>query len=89
MTTIYKYPLNMLDEQTIIIPENHKILCVHMQGQTPCMWAMVDPNKTNISLKILVYGTGTPIVDPEMLSYISSIQIGFFVWHIFTKEEKR
>ena len=41
--TIWKFPLIVVDKQTVMMPEESIVLCVQMQGGNPCLWAMVDP----------------------------------------------
>jgi len=43
MNSIWKYPLQVTDAQTIDVPEGSEALSVQVQNGTPCLWARVDP----------------------------------------------
>lgn len=66
MLTIYKYPLFMVDEQTLALPLGAKILSFHnqkMQGkETPCIWVLLNNEEKRIQeVKIFLIRTGNPI----------------------------
>lgn len=44
MKKIYKYAIEITDDQDIVMPVGAKILTVQNQNGVPCIWAMVDPN---------------------------------------------
>ena len=81
--TIYKYPLQIMDEQKIVMPVDAELLTVQMQGSQPCLWAVVDPTKSLESRKILIRGTGHDC--PGVGRYISTFQMqgGALVFHAF------
>lgn len=90
METIYKYPLDITDEQTVMMPCTHKILSAQIQKGSLYVWAWVDTNSTEMSVKFAVVGTGNPIpfhIDPDKCKFISTVQDGSFVWHIFEVED--
>ena len=37
---IYKYPLEVQDEQVVMLPTGAKILTVQSQKDRPCLWAL-------------------------------------------------
>jgi hypothetical protein len=39
---IYKYTLEVTDEQEVKMPANAQILCVQVQHGRPTLWALVD-----------------------------------------------
>ena len=82
MITIFKYELKITDEQKIDIPEGAKILSVQMQGDTPCLWAMVNTKNKLESRSIAIIGTGNPCWCPEW-DFVGTIQERVFVWHVF------
>ena len=90
METIYKYPLELKDKQTIEMPIGSQILCVQTQFDKPCIWAMVNPNLPPVGVKIEIYGTGGSITNPypSYLKYIGTFQIyrGHEVYHVFLNE---
>lgn len=86
--TIWKYEITPSDFQEIIMPVGAKILDVQTQGDTPCIWALVNPNYTDTEVRIFeVFATGVPIkydmgVQRE---YIGTFQLmgGGLVFHLF------
>lgn len=86
MKIIYKYPIEVTDEQALTLPVNAQILSVQTQGNTPCIWAMIDTAETRTEqIAVRVYGTGHPIADSERLTYIGTFQMhgGRLVFHAF------
>jgi hypothetical protein len=84
---IWKYELEITDEQTVNMPMHADILTVQMQGGTMCMWALVEPENVKRPRKFLVVGTGNPMPD-GMQRYVGTVQMmqGSLVWHIFEAE---
>lgn len=60
MMTVYKYPLLILDEQEVEIPNGADLLTVQMQNGKPCLWALVETQSPPVKRKILIRGTGHP-----------------------------
>jgi hypothetical protein len=81
---IYKYPLEMTDEQIIHLPLGAVPLCVQMQAG-PCLWAMVDDTEPTEPRLVRVIGTGHPIPDADRLGYVGTYQFhgGALVFHVF------
>lgn len=88
MRTIWKYPLQSTDVQSIGLPEGAKILTVQVQQDEVCMWACVNPNKQLEPRTIHIYGTGYDVQNSEQLKYISTFQLhnGNLVFHAFELE---
>lgn len=84
MQTIYKYPIEVTDNQHINIPRDGKILTVQVQGGQPCLWVLVDPDNDPEDRHIEVFGTGHPISDDER-DYIGTFQMhgGALIFHVF------
>lgn len=72
--TIWKYPLELTDEQKISMPSRSTFLCTQMQGDTVTLWAQADPNSQTISRKIFIVGTGNPVPASADL-YIGTVQL--------------
>lgn len=86
MRTIYKYPLEIKDEQTIRIPYTKhvlddslllgikkQILKLDIQNDKPCLWVMVDSEEEMRDVKVTMYGTGhecSEFID----DYVGSVQ---------------
>lgn len=80
--TIWKYPFQIDDEFEIEMPEGAQVLTAQVQGSTPCLWVLVNPEAPKTKRKFFVYGTGHEIIE-EGIAYIGSIQMNGFVWHVF------
>lgn len=83
---IYKYPLELADTQSVLMPEGAEILTAQMQGETLCLWALVDiePELPKQSREIEIIGTGNFFVQAPR-RYIATAQQGRWVWHIFER----
>lgn len=83
MTTIYKYQLEIADEQSVMIPNGYQIALVGLDPNgVPCIWAIVDPERSAAEETIRIVGTGHPI-PPNVRRHIGSFVQGPFVWHVF------
>jgi len=90
--TIWKYELQVIDHpQRIDIPLDSKIMTVQSQGESICMWVMVDPDAEKETRYFEVFGTGGPIHCDMGVSrqYIGTFQLleGKFVGHLFERTE--
>jgi len=87
MKTIHKYKLES-DNDRIQMPKGAEILCLQVQHNIPCIWALVDPEKPLIGRSFITMGTDWSI-DNDKMSYIGTYQIaaGAFIWHVFETEE--
>jgi len=84
--TIWKYPLEIEDEQEITMPEGASILSVADQGGRLCMWVLVNPNARGRKHIIRIYGTGHPCPNNiEFLEHLGTVVMssGNLVWHVF------
>jgi hypothetical protein len=79
---IWKYPLNISDSQTIMMPRGAIIITAQLQHGTPTLWAIVDPEKEKEPRKILIFGTGHEHQEINGV-YINTVQQEQYVWHIF------
>lgn len=86
MQTIYKYPLEITDEQIIEMPAMSQILTVQMQNGVPCIWVMVEPIEGLPDRKavIEIFGTGHPISKGNR-EYIGTFQTEVLVFHVFQR----
>jgi hypothetical protein len=87
MKTIYKYSIGVTDMQTVEMPEGAEILTVQVQHGTPCLWAIVDPQRSQTKKRsIKMFGTGQPVnYEFHGCKYIGTVQMngGQLVWHYF------
>ena len=88
MQVIYKYPLKIDGEVTIIYDSIIKILKIDTQDNWPTLWAIVDTNKEKtVPTKIYNYGTGWNLLK-DYGHYIGTAIDGFgYVWHYFINKE--
>ena len=92
MRRIFKYPLKVIDKQSIMMPKGAQILCVQRQDhgdglEGPCIWALVAEGVDPENRTFLTIGTDHPI-GKTLGKYIGSYQLrdGAFVGHVFEVE---
>ena len=89
--TIYKYPLELTDVQTLEVPFGAKVLSTELQGHQICVWAIVDlttvePGPTE-NLTIRIVGTGNPLPEKCIESkFLGTVTMPPFVWHVFLED---
>ena len=83
---VYKYKLQITKViQEVVLPLGAQILCIKMQNDELCMWALVDPDQTyNEVVKIRCAGTGH-VVEEDIECYIDTVMLldGALVFHFF------
>jgi len=85
---IHKYELRPITEQTVSMPGSARILCVQVQRDTPCLWALVDTDKELFDRTIITLNTGQEIEPPGFEGeYIGTYQLmgGTLVKHVYEK----
>ena len=87
--SIWKFQLNPNDKVFVEMPKNAEILSVQTQKETPCIWALVDPNADKEERCFEVFETGHPVhydmgVDRK---FIGTFQLydGDLVFHLFER----
>jgi hypothetical protein len=87
MKTIYKYELERVDSQTLMLPAAFEVLTVDAQHGKIFLWAIVDPEETELSpLSVMIKGTGQNITDDEWADfyYLKTVHFPpFLVYHVF------
>jgi len=90
MKTIWKFELEIKNEQIIEMPKNALILqTAQIQNGRPVIWAVCDDEeKEKSNVIILTLGTGNLInVNIQLrFVYIGTYQLGSFVGHVFVKK---
>ena len=84
---IWKWPLEITDEQRLMVPAYTEPLCVQVQNGQLCLWAMIREDRTpRVPMLIRIYGTGRPMPDDPGI-YIGTAQTngGALVWHVFDR----
>lgn len=77
---IWKYPFAIVDAFKIEMPKDARILDVDLQGSTPCLWALVNPNGSTEWRYFRVIATGEPLEG--QINYIGTFQQPPYVWHL-------
>jgi hypothetical protein len=93
---VYRYPIDITDEQVLSMPEGAKILKVARReggsvvlgvgAHEPVdMWALVDPAAPLQDRRLRIAGTGHSLSDVNSLSYLDTFQLanGQLVFHVF------
>jgi len=82
--TIWKYTLDIVDEQSIKMPQYSTLLSVAMRGNDLCLWAVVEPEREGDMgvARILIFGTGNSVYFGK-LPFLGTVQERSFVWHVF------
>lgn len=86
MKAIWKFPLSMIDSQSILMPEGAQVLAVQVQGGVPCLWALVDTEAPQVSQTVRIHGTGHRCDDTlDRHNYLGTFQLerGALVFHVF------
>jgi hypothetical protein len=87
MNTVYKYPLELAELQSIKLPYRAEVLKVaHDAGGQLCIWAQVDTTLPTVSTLITISGTGSPV--PAKHEFLDTVFDGQFVWHVWMEERK-
>ncbi len=84
--TIWKYPIQTTDEQSILVPKGAKFLTVQTQREEPCLWAVVDPTAEKEEVMVRTHGTGHELpADAHLYDYIGTYQLGHgsLIFHVF------
>ena len=83
-STIYKYPLEITDEQFIEVPIGTEFLTVMYQDDNLFIWGKHQVKEVDIkkNRKIVIVGTGN-VFDDSDKTYIGSVQRRQFVWHVY------
>jgi len=84
---VWKWPLELVEEQSLIMPKSAEVVAVQMQGSTPCIWALCDEKAKVEQRTFAMYGTGYEMPDNPG-TYIGTFQVpGLrYVFHLFAKK---
>lgn len=87
MKTIFKYELDIAAAQEVTLPSDATIMDVQFQGETLCLWALVDPDSEPKKRIFKIYGTGWTVDCPGVLTHVATVQKRGYVWHLFERIE--
>lgn len=81
---IWKWEIEVICQQTMMLPAGAKLLDVQMQGEACCVWALCDEAAPKEPRHVAIYGTGNQMPD-EPGEYIATFQMhgGALVFHAF------
>ena len=85
---ICKYPLHAGGDNFVRMPRGAHLLCVQQQGVDPCLWAEVDFDNEMATRVVTAYCTGQESDTLLEETYISTVQLGWFVVHFYDKGEQ-
>jgi len=92
MKAICKYPLELVNEQTIALPEGANILSVQWIRGSICIYALIDTEaEMREARQFLIIGTGHPIQPntvPAVHYFLGTVhnEDQYLVFHIFEKK---
>jgi hypothetical protein len=89
--TIWKFPLPIDDQVTVVMPRHSVILCAQEQNGRLCVWARVSPDASWVGRRLEIVGTGNPC-EQVRGKYVGSAQVRelegpMLVWHVFDAGE--
>lgn len=86
--TIWKYQV-VPGQNFLALPYGSSFVSVVNQNGTLALYVVVDQDETKqAAFEIWGYGTGWDFPDnPDLLSFIGTVQQGAYVWHFFVKWE--
>lgn len=84
---VYKFPLQIQDEQTITMPAfPHYLILRWVRGEL-CLYAVVNPDNSPTEHTFIIVGTGQDIPSDCPLIYLGTVtqRDEVLVWHVFEK----
>ncbi len=88
-TVVWKFPLTYKEATIQVeIPEVFQLLYVDAQGELPCVWAEVVPDRKTIHLKFFVIATGETMSENFTAKYVGSCQTrAGLMFHVYVQEQ--
>lgn len=88
--TIWKFTLDLVDEQQVSLPKDAEILSVQVQNGNICLWALVDPEAEKETRYFEIFRTGHLIYCDMRIErkFIGTVQISYeskLVFHVFVR----
>lgn len=80
---IWKFPLKLTDIQDVLLPIGAQILSVAEQNGVICLWAIVNPEEEKATRSIEIHGTGNDSFGPGSRTFLGTVVMNPFVWHVF------
>ncbi len=88
MQSVWKYAIPVESSLSITVPLGARPLCVQMQGETPTLWMLVEPENSPCSCTVRVVGTGHTAEGLYVDDYAGTFQLmdGALVFHVFVDQ---
>jgi hypothetical protein len=84
VNVVYKYPIEIASKQTLLLPVGFYVIRVGLDlNGNPCIWAIVDPAKSEAEMTVHIVGTGFVVPENMVNRHIGSFVQGSFIWHAF------
>ncbi len=81
---IFKYPVQMKDRFTLLMPDGAQPISVQMQHGEPQVWAIVNTDAPLTPRQFYLRGTGHDMGDAIGSRFIGTFQVdGSLVFHLF------
>lgn len=85
-TVIFKYQLNITDEQSLFVPQGFRPLSVGNQHGQVTMWAEVKALTPDRYVKVRIIGTGNMMPNMAGFHFVGTVFQDPFVWHVYAEE---
>jgi len=88
MKKIFKYRIEVKDEQVISIPKNSRILSVEEQFGQIVIYAVINTTEERTeNYSIIIHGTGHPANDIDDCNFLDTVKLenGALMFHVFYK----
>jgi len=89
MNAIWKYEVEVTDEQNIDMPVGSNIISAQVQDDKICLWVEVDTDEKDVKdVVIEIFGTGNKISDTSKeRRFIDTVQFhgGALVFHVYAQ----
>lgn len=88
MQAIYKYPLSDLKSAQTVSAPIVRPLCVDYQDGKPCLWAVVDGERSPVDVIVVRMATGKGFVSHHAVGEYMNTTVAAsepFVWHWFCR----
>ena len=86
MITIYKYELQVVDEQEIEMYDEYKLLSVIEQNGKIVVYALINTDSNpRYNVKFIMRGTGHNAEKAANLTFLGTVKLlnGLLIYHIF------
>lgn len=81
--TIFKYPLEVVETQNLVMPNSAQILKLGVQDDKVYVWALIEEGDNSVrSQEIKMVGTGWE-TDVDWENHIGTVFVRRYVWHYF------